>query len=1324
MFKTAGLLVCLLCLCWRGAAQSWPETYAAAQAEFKNDNAEEALALATRALRQYQEEDGATTPSYAAILRLLSEVCYRLSRYEEGLGYVEKELVVLSARDETHATACVNASLFHRELGRFAEAIAMLRQAGDVLQTFYPPDAPPVVAVQLQLAINHYLAGQGQQAMALFSAHLDADPGEDNLLAHYYFSRLLLSQGRAAAAFESLERTKRAFEKFGLSQSAAYAAVLTSLGEALHQSDQPRQAEALYRLAGAILENAGEAGSDEFAELASQRIVNYYALNAADSARLLLQKLAARPADYLAYTRALTRSASWLAAHDQPAAGRGQAMEAVTRLASEQTPQGKSALVEAMQALAYIEALVRDTTAGSTSARALALAHELSDGQPTERLAAQNQHTRNLLLLGAHAAALRSARTAATMLRRHDGAGPAAAIECLTLLGRAGHQAGDFLLADSAYATALHLYETDALPANRQYTALVGHFSHLQQERGNWARARELLLLNAAGLEKQAGPPFPEYPTALENLALLELRLGRTREAKQYLDAAWPHFSTDERKKTKAFGAFQLTMGKYFQATADFAKAEVWFRGAQAILMQAAGPESEACAQAQNALALLYQTLGNYAEAEPRLKEAAALFESRGNWRELSTAKQNLATLYQIQEKFDAAEILLTEARVLDEKYLGPQHPQYIVTLQNLAALYQKKKDTDKAAALLEDVRATAVRTLGQNHPLYATIHANLAALCQDRGEYEKSEKYWSESIATRKHLLGEEHPDYVRSVFGLANLYFATGRFAEAEPRFEAVVLNYQSQVTRYFAAMSEKEKSALYARMKPVFDTYQDFCVQFIQNGGPRQQLTERLYNLQLFNKAILLNASNRLRTAIAGSTDEELKRLFREWIATKEQIVKHYNLTRQEREASNINVAATEARANDLEKALSQKSAVFGSLGAPQAARWQQIQAGLEDDEAAIETMRIRKKFVPDSIYYVALVVSKRLAEPRLFIWPRGAQLENRFYRYHRNTIKHQITDTLSHGVYWQPLAAALPPVKKLWISSDGIFNKINLNTLFNPATQRWIIDDYTIRLINNTRELADRQNKPGNPFQKTAALFGYADFNKQGAVPAAAGALRSSALRFGFEEDNIPMLPATEKEIQNISALLAGHQWQTRTFMLEQASEQNLKSIEGPGILHVATHGFFLKDVELAEDADTEEAYRQNPLFRSGILLAGAALKAQNNDEDGVLTAYEALNLNLDRTELVSLSACETGLGEVRNGEGVYGLQRAFLVAGARSVLMSLWQVDDEATQELMEQFYQAWFAGQSKTEAFREAQIRLKEKYAQPFFWGAFVLIGD
>jgi CHAT domain-containing protein len=167
--------------------------------------------------------------------------------------------------------------------------------------------------------------------------------------------------------------------------------------------------------------------------------------------------------------------------------------------------------------------------------------------------------------------------------------------------------------------------------------------------------------------------------------------------------------------------------------------------------------------------------------------------------------------------------------------------------------------------------------------------------------------------------------------------------------------------------------------------------------------------------------------------------------------------------------------------------------------------------------------------------------------------------------------------------------------------------------------------------------------------------------------------------------------------------------------EQANETNIKSVSSPSVLHVATHGFFIED----------SSGLVNPMIRSGLLLAGVSNNQSVNQQDGILTAYEAALLNLQNTNLVVLSACETGLGEVRNGEGVYGLQRAMVSAGTKNLLMSLWKVDDTATNELMGTFYKQWTSNKmSVRDAFRTAQTEVRKKYPHPFYWGAFIMLGN
>jgi len=217
-------------------------------------------------------------------------------------------------------------------------------------------------------------------------------------------------------------------------------------------------------------------------------------------------------------------------------------------------------------------------------------------------------------------------------------------------------------------------------------------------------------------------------------------------------------------------------------------------------------------------------------------------------------------------------------------------------------------------------------------------------------------------------------------------------------------------------------------------------------------------------------------------------------------------------------------------------------------------------------------------------------------------------------------------------------------------------------------------------------------------------------------------------------NIDPLPGTRVEVKEISELLLQYNWSAEVKLARDAREQYVKAVQSPKVLHIATHGFFLEGSTTKRKKrlgiDAEQSYR-NPLLRSGLLLAGVSAPIAENEEfqgneDGILTAYEASDLNLDKTELVVLSACETGLGEIVAGEGVYGLQRAFQVAGARSLIISLWAVSDEATQTLMTSFYQYWLSHptEGKQAAFHKAQQAVRKKYPAPYYWGAFLLLGE
>jgi CHAT domain-containing protein len=377
----------------------------------------------------------------------------------------------------------------------------------------------------------------------------------------------------------------------------------------------------------------------------------------------------------------------------------------------------------------------------------------------------------------------------------------------------------------------------------------------------------------------------------------------------------------------------------------------------------------------------------------------------------------------------------------------------------------------------------------------------------------------------------------------------------------------------------------------------------------------------------------------------------------------------------------------------------------------------------------------KFADDIGYAFLIVTAESGNNPALIEIPGGKDLETKYLRSYRNHIRYNLADEASYNNYFGMLADFLRKqnITRLFFSPDGVYNKINLNTLENPSNKKFVIDEFDVRLVTNTRELLETETAPGNAGSST--LIGFPKFNldenellgkpvkgiNRGGI---SRTWRGGLLRYVRGEEGISLLPGTKVEIEKIAALFGESAIVLRD---QDASEQAARNVNNPKVLHIATHGYFLED-EAADDRPAR-SYFSNPLLNAGLILAGAenfltSGEPVNNDgDDGILTAFEAMNLKLDATRLVVLSACETGLGDVQNGEGVYGLQRAFKLAGTQSIVMSLWNVDDEATQILMTTFYEEMLRTDDQHNAFRYAQQKVKEKFPSAFYWGAFIMVG-
>ena len=541
-----------------------------------------------------------------------------------------------------------------------------------------------------------------------------------------------------------------------------------------------------------------------------------------------------------------------------------------------------------------------------------------------------------------------------------------------------------------------------------------------------------------------------------------------------------------------------------------------------------------------------------------------------------------------------------------------------------------------------------------------------------------------------------------------------------------------YKEQFDKYFESMSENEQLAYYSVLGMRVEGFNAFVMNYTREV-PKENHSELIatcFNTQLFIKSLLLNRSISTRKEILNSKDTSLVNTYKRWTGIKQQLSGSFRDL--DFQGSYWNMAEMEQQADKLEQLLKSKTNLFARQ---ETVTYKDIQKKLQTGEAAITIMRedLKTSDSASAVEYVALILKKDATYPNMVRLPSSDLFETDYLDYYQEQMKNRKEDKLSYNRFWKHVASHLKGINKIYLSADGIYNQVNLYTLQDPVTNKYVIDNLNVCLLPNLNYILNNEKSNSS---KKAELYGYPDyefdFAKQKPEPKPALALAVN--RFGFTE--LPPLPGTKTEVENISSSLKGNNWNVNVFTDEKASEEQLKKVNSPKVLHIATHGFFLKNVEDYDDKSflgfEATKLKMNPLLRSGIMMAGASVVARdtiniNKEQDGIFTAYEASLLNLSNTDLVVLSACETGLGVDLNNQGVFGLQRAFYIAGAKNLIMSLWVVDDDATQILMSEFYKEWSPDPSReniTKAFKKAQREVRKKYPHPYFWGAFLLLGN
>jgi CHAT domain-containing protein len=891
-----------------------------------------------------------------------------------------------------------------------------------------------------------------------------------------------------------------------------------------------------------------------------------------------------------------------------------------------------------------------------------------------------------------------------------------------------------FIKSSSLYATLEQVAKADSLlnfiePSLSSYPK--AHFFH-----GVWMSEKANVLLKQRkmpeALEKleQAEKILVSFPAnyffLLVNKSIVFIQTGKIVEAENTLRNAKILAETHDFQRFIFYPKIFHLLGNIGLMKGDVQEAEKNYSLAAELLKTNFSTSSLDFAVTNYSLASMYLSTGRYEQSEHSAQVAIPLFQQiiGQNSPYYAYCLSVLGRSYYLNNKEKEAEVTLKNAISVFEKTVGTKHPDYGSMLGSLANLYKETKRFDESETYFLKAKDILVQNVGTKNPNYYITLGNLAKVYSATEQYVKALPLFETVLGEGEAFLGKNNDKYLAFKYAFANMLTEQGKYEQAFSEFQAANAIQKFFLTNYLNFLSEDDRVDYYKTVESNFENFNMLAMAY-----PKPAVLQELLELRLYSKGLLLNENQRIVKNILNTDNQAIKENYQAFSDLKKQLAKGYALSPPQLTAAKINLRELEEKTNALEKKLVQSSQTFSDWQSTQNQGTATIFKDLKEDEAAIEIIRFREQKhddLTDKISYNYLIVSKKDNQLlyKLLTQKNGKSLENAQYEnYYLEATRRDGSVNLMEEVglfYWNQLDDALIGKKKIYVSLDGIYNKINLETL-KDLSGKYLGEKYDFVLVTNLLEIAEKENIT-LPSQPSAVLIGNPAYDlnnlQQYDLPEewANDATRSFELKPN---------PYTQKEVHLIHKILIKNNWQSALYVKKDAKEDVLKTLNfSPTVLHIASHGYYLENGKNAMGIALGNA--KNPLLHSMLFLSGAqnTLKQQKiGEEDGIFTAYEMSNLNLRQTELVVLSACHTGLGKIKNGEGVYGLQRAVKSAGAKTLIISLWEVDDRATQELMTHFYTFWTQGNSKTEAFKKAKLAVKETFPQPFFWGGFVMIG-
>ena len=823
--------------------------------------------------------------------------------------------------------------------------------------------------------------------------------------------------------------------------------------------------------------------------------------------------------------------------------------------------------------------------------------------------------------------------------------------------------------------------------------------------KGQFVSAMTLFSSAYEARKKIFGEEHPDTIGSLENIAIL-------RQSQADYEKAQPIFEKILQLRQKHLGGNHpdsirsiASLASLYKDQGRFDKAELKFQSALKLQKENLGENHPDTLTTMDQLSGLYQQQGllekafQYAEASFK-KRSVVLGEEHPD---TVASLGNLASIYQLMGKYELARPLVEKSVSLYISILGRKHPSTIIALNNLAQLYQFEKQYQKASELFKEVYELSSSVLGQSHPNSLISLNNLAAAHQSQGEYEPTNSLWKKSLKTTNMFLDQ-------------------------------VLWGSDNETRQAYINMQRKAKAYLLSF--------------YLQHNRPETAREALLFSLT--RKGLRLKITSEINTVVRAGHNPQLRRTAKLLNQYKQKLAAMMLKGPGNKEPQDF--------ADEVEKTqqIIEKMEAFLGYSVQQFRRSkisvtpEDIKKSLKADQLLVDFLvfneidAAKSEIVHETI--IAIVVSNDKENPFTIVDLGSTSVLKSKTKEFLSEISNpesddgiEYLDELAqniHSILWQPLLPYLEGKKTVFIVPDGIINLLPLNAL-KDEQGRYIVESFHLVHLSSAREIALPSYKGEQTSPVVFAAPVYNDHTAEMAAELKKTKISHNSIFSGISFDP---LPGTAIEAQTLMKAFKEKGITPRLYSQKEATELNLSKIKSPRILHLATHGFFLTpdtDTDSSDEISTDMIQDdtsvmkpvENPMLRAGLAFTSSNYGFKGikrpDGTDGVLSALEALTLDLVGTDLVILSACETGVGDIQAGEGVYGLRRALQEAGAKSVTSTLWTISDSGTQKFMTGFYHRILEGDPPQKALRDMQLDFlaEEEMSHPFYWAPFVMFG-